>query len=80
MIAADRVEHAPPKARPEVHVAADVADRLDPRGQRGVLPGLAPELGHDLGIALELEAGRGQLRAGFLTMQEGLAELVFQAL
>ena len=75
MTVVDLAEEPPAQYGPKVHVTADLAHRLDAVWQRGLLARLAPQLGHGLGVALELEAGRGQFRARFLAQQQCLAKL-----
>ncbi len=56
------VHEALPQPMPQIEVEADIAHALEALGQRDLGARLAPELHHHLGIALELETGRGELR------------------
>jgi hypothetical protein len=63
------LEEALPDAPPKIELQADVADALESLGKGDLVAGLAPELGHHLGITLEFESRGGELGAGLPPMQ-----------
>jgi hypothetical protein len=72
------LEEALPDAPPKIELQADVADALESLGKGDLVAGLAPELGHHLGITLEFESRGGELGAGLPPMQQLLSDLLLQ--
>jgi hypothetical protein len=70
----EALSDTPPKIEFQTHVA----HALETFRKRHLVAGLAPELRHHLGIALELEAGRGELRSGLAAMEQLLADFLLQ--
>ena len=71
-------EEATARPVPQVEVEANIADAFEALGQRHFRARLPPQLYHQFGIAAELEAGRGQVGARLVAVQELLANLLLQ--
>src|SRR5262249_7592240 len=77
-VGSDVVEESLPETGPEIVLQADIADTLEPFGKGDLGTRLPPELHHQLAIAPELEAGRGNIGPGPVAMEQLLADLILE--